>query len=72
MTGVQTCALPIFVPHPAAHERAFVMVPMAEIAATLTHPKIGRTIAEILAGLPAGDQEEVRLQATPEGWPQPG
>jgi len=62
----------LIVPHPAAHERAFVMVPMAEIAATLTHPKIGRTIAEILAGLPAGDREEVRLQATPEGWPQPG
>lgn len=50
--AVQTEKNPIL-PHPRLHERAFVMVPLAEIAPDWRHPVLNRTAAEILAGIPA-------------------
>ena len=39
------------VPHPRLAERAFVLVPLAELAPGLTIPGIGRTPADLLADL---------------------
>ncbi len=54
---------PLVIPHPRLHERAFVLVPLAEIAPRLVHPVLGRSVSQLLAQV---DQNGVRLfQALP-------
>lgn len=42
------------IPHPAMHERRFVLQPFAEIAPGVRHPVLQKTIQELLDALPGG------------------
>jgi 2-amino-4-hydroxy-6-hydroxymethyldihydropteridine diphosphokinase len=42
-------------PHPRVQSRAFVLKPLADVARDWTHPVTGRSVADLLAALPAAD-----------------
>ncbi|MDK2981910.1 MAG: 2-amino-4-hydroxy-6-hydroxymethyldihydropteridine diphosphokinase / dihydropteroate synthase [Chloroflexota bacterium] len=60
------------IPHPMLAERAFVLVPLAELAPGLMHPQLQRSVAELLAARPDAG-EIVLYQPKPStAWPKWG
>ena len=45
-------------PHPRMADRAFVLLPLAEIAPDWRHPESGKGVAQLIADLPPGQQIE--------------
>jgi 2-amino-4-hydroxy-6-hydroxymethyldihydropteridine diphosphokinase len=46
-------------PHPRAHLRAFVLLPLAEVRPGWVHPRLGQPIAALIAALPPQDAAPV-------------
>ena len=49
----------LVLPHPRLHERAFVLVPLLDIAPQWRHPLLGRSVAEMVAALPRAERDAV-------------
>jgi 2-amino-4-hydroxy-6-hydroxymethyldihydropteridine diphosphokinase len=46
-------------PHPRLHQRAFALVPAAEVAGSWVHPFVGRSIAELAAEAVEADPDAI-------------
>lgn len=60
--GAQKEAVPaqLILPHPRLQDRAFVLVPMTDIAPDWRHPVLHRTARQLCAALPRGEIDAVR------------
>lgn len=58
------------VPHLRLHQRAFALLPLAELAPNLTHPVLGATVEELAGN--ADGKDSVRLWGPPLGFAQAG
>jgi 2-amino-4-hydroxy-6-hydroxymethyldihydropteridine diphosphokinase len=58
----------LVIPHPGFHQRAFALVPAAELVPGWEHPMLGRTVAELAEEVVAIDPGAVEVVAGAEGW----
>ena len=49
----------LIIPHPHLHKRGFVLVPLAEIAPDILHPKFNKTAVELLRQVKDGHKVDV-------------
>lgn len=69
--GEQVAEADLVVPHAAMQERAFVLLPLADVAPDWRHPTLRKTTRELLAELPSADRAGIEVIAEP-GWWSPG
>jgi 2-amino-4-hydroxy-6-hydroxymethyldihydropteridine diphosphokinase len=50
----------LVLPHPRLQDRAFVLVPLADVAPGWVHPRTGLSVREMLERLPAQDRDAVK------------
>jgi 2-amino-4-hydroxy-6-hydroxymethyldihydropteridine diphosphokinase len=58
------CSPKLIIPHPSIAQRAFVLVPLAEIAPDLKHPVIHKKASQMLADLKHGIQGLLKFEET--------
>lgn len=49
----------LILPHPRVQDRAFVLVPLADVAPEWRHPVLGRTVQELCDALPESEKKAV-------------
>ncbi|OWY08185.1 2-amino-4-hydroxy-6-hydroxymethyldihydropteridine diphosphokinase [Thioclava sp. F42-5] len=49
----------LILPHPRLQDRAFVLIPLAEIAPLWPHPVTGQSVMEMLAALPEAEKSSI-------------
>jgi len=59
--ALQAAAAPdrLILPHPRLQDRAFVLVPLADVAPFWVHPVLGLTVQDMLQNLPGADRRAV-------------
>ncbi|AZL58851.1 2-amino-4-hydroxy-6-hydroxymethyldihydropteridine diphosphokinase [Tabrizicola piscis] len=57
---IRTTPDQLILPHPRLQDRAFVLVPLADVAPDWVHPRTGLTVLQMLDALPAADREAVK------------
>lgn len=50
----------LILPHPRVQDRAFVLIPLRDIAPDWRHPETGEEIGELIEGLPPQDVAEIK------------
>jgi 2-amino-4-hydroxy-6-hydroxymethyldihydropteridine diphosphokinase len=50
----------LILPHPRLQDRAFVLVPLADVAPDWRHPRTGLTVRQMLDALPEADRNAVK------------
>ncbi|HEV8034019.1 2-amino-4-hydroxy-6-hydroxymethyldihydropteridine diphosphokinase [Yoonia sp.] len=55
----------LILPHPRMQDRAFVLVPLCDVAPDWRHPVLGRSVARICADLPLAARAEVTPLVAP-------
>jgi 2-amino-4-hydroxy-6-hydroxymethyldihydropteridine diphosphokinase len=56
---IRTTPDQLILPHPRLQDRAFVLVPLADVAPDWVHPRTGLTVRQMLAALPQADRDAV-------------
>lgn len=56
----------LVVPHPRLHERAFVLVPLADVGPDAAHPTLGKTAEELLGAVGPAEAKAVKPYKPPK------
>jgi 2-amino-4-hydroxy-6-hydroxymethyldihydropteridine diphosphokinase len=51
----------LILPHPRLQDRAFVLIPLCEVAPDWRHPILGKTVAEMARAMPQSARDEVEI-----------
>jgi 2-amino-4-hydroxy-6-hydroxymethyldihydropteridine diphosphokinase len=57
---IRTTPDQLILPHPRLQDRAFVLVPLADVAPDWLHPRTGLTVRQMLGALPENDRDAVK------------
>ena len=49
----------LILPHPRLQDRAFVLIPLADICPGWRHPVTGASVSDMIAALPEADKEAI-------------
>ncbi|MGB5869305.1 MAG: 2-amino-4-hydroxy-6-hydroxymethyldihydropteridine diphosphokinase, partial [Albidovulum sp.] len=50
----------LILPHPRLQDRAFVLIPFADVDATWCHPLTGKSVSAMIEALPEAQKAEIR------------